>query len=127
MCDGAAGGFTLYLGKTSDGFEFDGESLRAVNFSSGQPLGNILQDKITVPQNVREGALFIKTEEKLPEDTCWRIRFGGGDRYDPESGILSVGDIRADIPVYRIFKNCYVQLSEGGALLTVICTGICGN
>lgn len=125
MCGGASGGITLYLGKTLYGFEVDGESRRVLNFSSGkQPLEHIVLDKLTAPCNVRDGSLFVKPDGELSNGTCWRIRFDGGDRYDPESKNLLVGNFNSDLPVYRVFKNCYVQLSEEGALLGVLCSEI---
>ncbi|MGN1372580.1 MAG: hypothetical protein ACI4VK_00875 [Candidatus Coproplasma sp.] len=125
MCDGEAGGIALYLGGTYFCMEVDGETCRIVNFSSVQMyLENVTEEKISTPQNASEGSLYAALSQKLENGTCWRIAFEGSERYDPESKILLVGNISDELPVYRIFKNFYVQLSADGELLAILCTDI---
>ncbi|MGN0804920.1 MAG: hypothetical protein ACI4MS_06020 [Candidatus Coproplasma sp.] len=127
MCDGGADGdIVLYFDGTIFCITVDGETCRIVNFSSGQIyLEDVMQERITMPQNVCEGSLYVTKTQKLENDTCWRIAFEGSERYDPESKNLIVGNITDGLPVYRIFKNFYVQLSADGELLAILCTDIC--
>ncbi|MGN1099101.1 MAG: hypothetical protein ACI4S9_02045 [Christensenellales bacterium] len=126
MCDGSTGGVTLYLGETLYCMEIDGESCRVVNFSSCQmSVVDVAQDKIPTPQNACDAGLIAKLSEKLANGTCRRIRFVGDDKYDPENGNFRIGNIDDELPVCRIFGNCYVQLSEDGKLLGILCTNIC--
>lgn len=125
MYDGEAGGIVLYLGETYFCMEVDGETCRVANFSSMQMyVEDLPQDRIPTPQNAREGNLFATLSQKLAHGTCWRICFEGSERYDPESKNLLIGNINTELPVYRIFKNCFVQLSPNGTLLGVLCTEI---
>lgn len=126
MCDGEADGdIVLYFDGTIFCITADGETCRIVRFSSGQIyLEDVVQERITTPQNICEGSLFISLLQQLEKDTCWRIAFEGNERYDPESRNMLVGNISDELPVYRIFKNFYVQLSDDGELLAILCTDI---
>lgn len=126
MYDGEADGdIVLYFDKTIFCITVDGETCRIVNFSSGQIyLEDVVKERISMPQNVREGNLFVSLPQQIENDTCWRIYFEGSERYDPESRIMLVGNITDELPIYRIFKNCFVQLSPDGTLLGILCTEI---
>lgn len=125
MYEGEESGITLYLGDALYCMEVDGENCRVVNFSSGQMyLEALPYAEIHDPLNVHDGNLTALLNHKLANGTCWRICFEGGERYDPESKNLLIGNICNDFPVYRIFQNCYVQLSENGKLLGVLCANI---
>lgn len=119
------GGVALYLGETYFCMEVDGETRRVVNFSSERTsIAEAIRDRIPTPQNALAGNLFAELTEKLANGTCWRIYFEGGERYDPESKNLLIGTISDELPVYRIFKNCFVQRSNDGVLCGVLCTEI---
>lgn len=128
MSDGESGGITLYLGETLFCMDIDEADCRAAEFSSGQMyIDELPYAEVPAPQNVRGGKLTALLNHKLANGTCWRICFEGGGAYDPARKNVLVGDFRDDLPVYRIFKNGYVQLSEEGNLLGVLCTQIDGQ
>lgn len=126
MCDAEADGdIVLYFGEAVFCMKVDGETCRTVRFSSGQMyLEDVTKEKIATPQNVCDGSLFISMSQQLEKNTCWRIDFKGSERYDSESKNLIVGNISDELSVYRIFKNFYVQLSDDGELLAILCTDI---
>lgn len=127
MCDGETeGSIVLYFGEAVFCMKVDGETCRIVRFSSGQMyLEDVIKERITTPQNASEGSLYVTKTQQLENDTGWIIDFKGSERYDPESKNLLIGNITDGLPVYRIFKNFYVQLSDDGELLSILCTDIC--
>ena len=128
MYEGEESGITLYLGETLYCMDIDDADCRAAGFSSGQMyIDELPYAEVPAPQNVRGGKLTALLNHKLANGTCWRICFEGGGAYDPESKIILIGNIGGELPVYRIFRNCYVQLSEDGKLIGILCTDIYGE
>lgn len=124
FCKNGGGDFSLYLGKSYLCLEMDIECKRISCFSGMFFLQGVVKKSIAPPENVSIGILYLDSEENFPKGAGKRIDFSERCGYDPEEEILLLGFYHENEKFYKILKNVYVQLSEGGKLKNILITGI---
>ncbi len=127
VCPDGGGDYSLFLGDGYISLDVDTESRRAGCLSGMFNLNSAILKRLSRPENYSAGILCYITEEPLERGSGCRIYFPKSSVYDADNDVLLLGEENGDAQWHKIFYNVYVQLSDEGALTSVLCTDICGK
>ncbi len=111
--------YSIMIGCDYLGIDIDTQTNRIYGISGYLSLNNLKSDTISLPENIKVGALDIKGGNFIPGiGTDYEYFLKGS--YDRNTGFIVLGEIERDAITVKICEDCYFSIKDGKVLAIFI-------